>query len=93
MGEPKNIGLVDEPRNRLEGQDDLLKADRYAKALADFVRTSNTPITIGIQGEWGSGKTSLLYSICSELKSPSGNGDGSQGEENLVVWVNSWEHS
>ena len=43
-------------------------------------------MTIGIQGEWGSGKTSLMYKIWNEF------GD----EKNTTIesiWLNSWEHS
>lgn len=80
-------GVIDEPRDqRKEGgdQEDLLNVDGYAKALAEFIRNSDTPITIGIQGEWGSGKTSLLHSIWFALQDE---------KKNLPIWVNSWEHS
>ena len=59
------IGIVDEP-NRGD-QPDKLEIGRHAAALSDFIQRADTPITIGIQGEWGSGKTSLLISIWSKL--------------------------
>ncbi len=61
------IGIVDEP-NRGD-QPDKLDIGRHATALTHFIRKSDTPITIGIQGEWGSGKTSLLNMIMG-LQSP-----------------------
>ena len=47
-----------------EGQDELrydtLKLLPYAQALRDFILECDTPMTIGIQGDWGIGKTSLM---------------------------------
>ena len=60
-GATEEIGIVDEPLAR-EGKD-LLKIKRYSNALIKFIKKSQTPITVGIQGEWGSGKTSLLNTI------------------------------
>jgi len=76
------IGIVDEP-NRGD-QPDKLDISRHATALAQFIRKADTPITIGIQGEWGSGKTSLLNSIWSQLD---------QADEYKQIWINSWENS
>ena len=50
--------ITDKPIDKLE--DDLLKVERYSKALSNFIKSSDTPITIGLQGEWGTGKTSLM---------------------------------
>lgn len=36
--------------------DDLLKVEKYSIALSNFIERSDTPITIGLQGEWGTGK-------------------------------------
>jgi ABC-type polysaccharide/polyol phosphate transport system ATPase subunit len=36
---------------------------KYAEALRDFVLDCDTTMTIGIQGEWGSGKTSLMNMV------------------------------
>ena len=35
--------------------------ESYVNGLIKFIELSATPITIAIQGEWGSGKTSLIY--------------------------------
>ena len=47
---------------------DLLGVASYAEKLADFIRTINPPFTIGIYGEWGSGKTSFVKLAESFLK-------------------------
>ena len=56
-------GLKEKPIEHSKNQinyDDTLEVIDYAKALVSFIETCSPPITIGIQGDWGSGKTSLL---------------------------------
>lgn len=64
--------------------EDTLDISRHAVALTKFVRYTATPMTIGVQGEWGSGKTSLLNQIYSSLEH-----EGKYKQ----IWINSWEHS
>ena len=73
-----------------DATEDSLKADSYAEALAQFIRRSDTPLTIGIQGGWGTGKTSLLNLLKVKLENP---GKGDESGKCLVVLVNAWEHS
>ncbi|MBU7029400.1 MAG: tetratricopeptide repeat protein [Theionarchaea archaeon] len=40
--------------------EDALQFEALAQTLEEIICTSKTPITIGIYGEWGSGKTSLM---------------------------------
>lgn len=76
--------IIDIPKN--SGEQDLLGLEKYAKALQKFIEYSSTPITIGIQGEWGTGKTSLMNTIRDSLcVQPTGNFHD--------VWVTTWEHS
>ncbi|SVB04169.1 uncharacterized protein METZ01_LOCUS157023 [marine metagenome] len=79
----KYIGIVDEPNPK--GSKDTLDIYRHADALTEFIRKTSTPMAIGIQGEWGSGKTSLLNAIYYALEK--------EGGKFLQIWVNSWEHS
>ena len=87
-GAEETLGVVDEPLGR--GHTDRLKIKKHANALVQFVKSSQTPITIGIQGEWGSGKTSLLNTIYNELeianKSP-------HSKDFYMIWVNTWENA
>lgn len=53
--------IIDQPRSGLEP--DLFDIDGYQRALSKFIRNADTPITIALQGEWGSGKTSLMNSL------------------------------
>lgn len=44
----------------LDAGHDRLNFSHYADVLTEVVLTADTPITIGIFGPWGSGKTSLM---------------------------------
>ena len=73
--------ITDKPIDKLE--DDLLKVERYSVALSNFIKSSDTPITIGLQGEWGTGKTSLMGLMREIL----------DREDLATSWVNTWEYS
>ena len=78
----KNLGVIDEPVS--PGMEDSLGIKLHVNSLIKFIENTNTPITIGIQGEWGSGKTSLLNAMYHHFdKSP----------EFKQIWINSWENS
>ena len=82
----KITSVTDQPIRAVES--DLLESEKYANALSSFILESDTPLTIGMQGEWGTGKTSLMYMIREKLDSFS--------EENDAIatsWVNTWEYS
>ena len=53
--------IVDIPK-KADSQD-LFGINKFEKGLNHFIRNADTPITIAIQGEWGSGKTSLMNSL------------------------------
>ncbi len=63
--------------------EDKLKMSRYSNVLSTFIKQSDTPLTVGLQGEWGTGKTSMLYMLLEHFKS-----------SNVATsWVNTWEYS
>jgi len=76
--------IVDKPKESHEG--DLLKIEKYTDGLIKFIEFSATPITIGVQGEWGSGKTSLLNTIKEDLCDK-------EGAKHYSIWLNTWEYS
>ena len=47
----KITSITDQPI--LDVESDLLEAEKYANALSSFILESDTPLTIGMQGEWG----------------------------------------
>lgn len=86
------------PRRKLEQDNpDQLGTGSYAESLAKFIRDCETPITIGVQGEWGSGKTSLLNMIREDIEEEERTiqrGKVIKGkEEYKTIWINTWEHS
>lgn len=73
--------ITDQPIVR--GEDDKLRSKRYAETLSLFIQESDTPLTVGLQGEWGTGKTSMMHMLREILE-----------EENVATsWVNTWEYS
>lgn len=86
----KHIGIVDQPNANFDS--DLLNIKPHADALTNFIERCDTPITIGIQGEWGSGKTSLLNLIENNLDGNNPDHEKNKGKF-LQIWVNAWEHS
>ena len=57
----------------------------YVKGLERFISHAATPITIALQGEWGSGKTSLMNRLYNDLC-----GDD---KEFIGININTWEYS
>jgi len=47
--------------------EDALDFDSYSKQLADIIRNSTPRFAIGVFGEWGTGKTSLMKMIEANL--------------------------
>ena len=98
---------VVEPARRIPGRTfaandefdgvDRLDMDRYARALARLVlmQESKPPLTIGLYGEWGSGKSALMDLIHKELVSEQEwEHEGKKYTRPLlVVKFNAWENS
>lgn len=84
----RNTSLNDLPRNphSASQSDYQLGIDPYVKGLVNFLHGTTTPMTIALQGEWGSGKTSLMYKLQEELCDKDGGTYDS-------VWINTWEYS
>ena len=76
--------IIDVPRKHT--QEDLFGIQAYQNALIKYIRMTDTPITIALQGEWGSGKTSLMnllrYNLCDVNDAPY-----------FPVWINTWQYS
>ena len=71
------IGEVNCPRG------DSLEFDSYADVIADAVIDTRGPFTIGVFGEWGMGKTSLMRLVEHKLS----------GHKNIAtVWFNAWRY-
>ena len=72
----------------LPTDDDKLDFEPYARTLAEIVadEATDTPLTIGLYGPWGSGKTSLMKMIRRYLK------EEQPGMYYPVVWFDAWKY-
>ena len=66
--------------------EDSLDMNSYAEALTKFIRDAEAPLTIALQGEWGSGKTSLMNALKKNLVDDN-------GAPYYGVWVNTWQYA
>ena len=73
-------GYSDEAVKRLS--DDSFGVEKYVMGLCEFIKTCNTPMTISIQGDWGSGKTSMMNMIKEQIS-----------DSVHPVWFNTWQYS
>jgi len=81
-----NLGEGDDARKI-----DTLNLLPYAEALSEFIHDCESPMAIGIQGDWGIGRTSLMNML-------RGSGDGAQsGLLNATtcktISLDSWPYS
>ena len=73
-------GFTDKPAISLG--EDSFGVQQYITGLNDFIMDCNTPMTIAIQGDWGSGKTSMMNMIKEQL-----------GDRVVTTWFNTWQYS
>lgn len=66
-----------------DGREDGLGFTDYARTLAGTALGTEGPFTIGIFGDWGTGKTSLMRMIQREF---------ADDEEVLTVWFEAWRY-
>ena len=67
-------------------QDDLLNSKYFTDSLIDYIEHADTPFSISLNGEWGSGKTSIINAVKKEVCE----------KENAKfhgVYVNTWQFS
>jgi tRNA A37 threonylcarbamoyladenosine biosynthesis protein TsaE len=70
--------LLDDPAS-----DPGLGFDAYASAFTEIIEHSKAQFAIGIFGDWGSGKTTLMRAIQRKLEASS---------STVTVWFNAWRY-
>ncbi|MBI4556069.1 MAG: SUMF1/EgtB/PvdO family nonheme iron enzyme [Candidatus Hydrogenedentes bacterium] len=78
-----NVALLgDSPVLETE-RPDLLNYSSTARVLAEAAIATSNPLTIGVFGEWGTGKTSLMRLIQEEVAA---------NKRAVAVWFNAWQY-
>lgn len=87
-----STSVVDSPKKSTE--DDLFEIEKYQNGLINFIKNASSPLTVALQGEWGSGKTSLMnsmqMSLCGEIDV---NSIKTNESEFYGIWLNTWQYS
>ena len=86
--------LSDEPLGHDETAS--FQRDAYAATLAGLIASKKTqaPITIAVNGPWGSGKTSLMRQVQGILQDPGGNNLAGDGFVDCkTVWFEAWRYA
>ncbi|CDH45065.1 P-loop NTPase fold protein [Candidatus Contendibacter odensensis] len=63
-------------------KDDIMDVRVYIESLSEFILGCETPMTIAIQGDWGSGKTSMMNMIKQAITG-----------KIVPIWFNTWQYS
>ncbi len=77
-------GVTDSPVLWEKEGSDLLSIKSYLNGLRDFILKCPTPMSIAIQGDWGTGKTSVINYLLGELK---------KSDKVLCTAFNTWQYS
>lgn len=64
---------------------DQLNFTDYRKIIGDIIKNANTPLTIGVFGPWGSGKTSLLRMLEDDVRQAA-------LTKRRSVWFTAWKY-
>ena len=83
--ENKCFGTSDLPI--MSGAEDSFSTEAYIDGLCRYIRNCETPMTISIQGDGGSGRTSMLKMMSEKLLDDVG------GEKMTVININAWQSS
>lgn len=92
---------ADEPATELS-----LGIQEHLDGFAEFIQNCETPMTVAIQGDWGTGKTTAMQYIARRLKpdepegkpgkhdkARGGSVSNSPQENNIVLEFNTWQYS
>ncbi|MBZ7995064.1 hypothetical protein AVCANL279_04880 [Campylobacter canadensis] len=67
MSDNKLKLIQDIELDNLNDENDFLETKKYSKTLQEIIKTTHTSCTIGLFGEWGSGKSSIIRDVINKL--------------------------
>ncbi len=84
MPEPTSESIRQASLSDQATDQDSLGFEPYVEAIAEFLLSNQTkpPLTLSIEGEWGSGKSSFMRQLSVYLEKRGGR----------TVWFNAWRH-
>jgi predicted KAP-like P-loop ATPase len=62
----------------------ILDFEAYVNTIVKMIKNSRPKFSVGIYGEWGSGKTTLMKVVEHKLKQ--------NNDDVLTVWFNAWRY-
>jgi predicted transport protein len=77
-------GFVDLPIKHIK-EEDALGVHKYVSGISNFIVECPTPMTMAIQGGWGSGKTSLMNLVEENITK--------ENKHIINIRVNTWQYS
>ena len=81
-----HMGNRDKPVSLIEH--DRLFMESQVSGLAEFIQNCETPLTISIQGAWGTGKTSFVNMVKNRIL---GSTENQANDDFVFVPFNSWQ--
>jgi hypothetical protein len=84
VAEPSSVGVSGSCLSDCAQRDDFLGFAPYVEAVATFLahKLTSGPLTISVEGEWGSGKSSFMLQLEKRLRE----------KEKYTVNFNAWRH-
>lgn len=70
--------------------EDQLNFNDFCPTLSRILLKADTPLTVGVFGPWGSGKTSLLQMLKNEVEEEQE--EGGQKPRPRTVWFTAWKY-
>ena len=88
LNEKKSAGENAKVLLDIDEEEPILDFQKYVHAISSIIRNSKPNFTVGIYGEWGTGKTTLMKGIQDKIES----GSDKKNAKIVPVWFNAWRY-
>lgn len=94
MSDDKLKLIQDIELDNLNDENDFLETRKYSDTLQEIIKHTQTPCTIGLFGEWGSGKSSIIRDVINKLDyNKSKQYYNNTGEKIRFIVYDAWKYS